>query len=83
MPKCRKCNEFLPPDLTEPIVGEHLCIFCKTGSNIIRYNGTEMSKEWAINDYKKFLYELSQNPDVKKLVNDGKAIEEAAITTDK
>lgn len=40
-----------------------------------------MSKEWAINDYKKFIYELSQNPDVKKLVSDGKAVEENPIIT--
>ncbi len=72
MPRCFQCKEMLPPDLCEPTgPGTHICIFCKNKVSYIKYGNEEMTKEYAINDYKKFLYELKENPNVKKLIEQG------------
>lgn len=80
MPRCQQCRENLPPDLCEETVGAHICIFCKKGVNYIYYNGSELTKEYAIRDYANFLYELSKNPNIERII---KSTHETDIITNK
>lgn len=67
MPLCNKCREFMPPDLCEDQGNSHICCFCKLGMNQVWFNGQELTKQFAIDDYKKFLAEFAKNPNVQRL----------------
>jgi hypothetical protein len=88
MPKCANCSEFLSPELcreTEDGLAK-ICVFCSRGIDSIKYfSGTEgtektYSKKEAVEDYKRYINELAEKPNVKKIVSGEVGIPDADKT---
>lgn len=73
MPKCDKCNSFLPPDMIdEPDEqNKRLCHFCKNNTYIVfNESGQSYVKQDVINDYKQYIDELYRNENIQKTLTD-------------
>jgi len=90
MPKCVKCNKFLPPNYVEVIEnsvpdfqGEYPkeCIFCKLNVSEVERETSQGSgkfvsytKDQCIKDYEKFIKKLKDSRSVKDILNKSKEI---------
>jgi glutaredoxin len=68
MPKCSKCNEFLPPGFVDKVEGteDSLCIFCKRDIKTMTYKGVSVKKETLIEEYKLALKMIKEKNEIIK-----------------
>ena len=72
MPLCARCKERMPPDLCMDIEdGMKKCIFCVRDTNVITHNGTKITRQDIIKEYKMFCDELKDRADLLKDYSDG------------
>ena len=77
--KCVICNQFFPPGLTVTTKDKKavMCQFCIEGKDKIalpddsRQGGVRVcTKKEIVEDYKKYIKQIKDNPNVKKMVVD-------------
>lgn len=71
MPLCCSCNEYLPPDLCIDVDGglAKKCVYCVRGvSEVTLEDGSLMSKQFAIYDYKEFVKSIVSSQEYKNIV---------------
>ena len=70
MPLCVQCREFLPPDLCIEIAPEvKKCVFCQRAvSEVMMEDGSIMSKQFAVADYKEFIKGVVDSQNFKDIV---------------
>jgi len=77
--KCVKCQQFFPPGMTiETTDGKaNMCLFCEQDKSKLRFitnpetgESETYSKQHVIDEYKKYLKQVKENPNVKKLIVD-------------
>lgn len=74
MSLCIKCKCFLPPGFTEETSDKkgYICIFCKRERDVLDYvyegKQKQATKQEIVSEYRKFLKDLKDKPNIKKLI---------------
>jgi len=73
MAKCVICNNFFPPGWTEPVDTNAVkCLFCLRQVNVITLQGKDYSKKDVIKEYKTYIKQMAESPDIKNMIIDEK-----------
>jgi hypothetical protein len=77
MPQCIKCKCYLPPHFVDHTDDgkERECVFCKKGTNEIKYGKNEekmITKAETIKEYDIFLKSVKRENDILRKVSKGK-----------
>lgn len=78
MAQCCICNKILPPGYTNPTEDNKAakCLFCERETDTLTLQNPEngliqtYTKQQVADEYMKYLRQIKENPDVKKLIVD-------------
>jgi len=70
MAQCIVCKSWMPPGFTKstPDGLARKCLFCEQEKDNISIDNKNVNKQWVVDEYKKYLNEQKDKPNVKKLI---------------
>ncbi len=80
MPKCVRCEKFFHPDMcvvVDEVTNACKCVFCYTEKQEVMIENEDgspaykVSREEAIENYKRYVQDLKESPDIQKTLAKG------------